>query len=104
MTTLYGAQSTYINNVKNLTAKEFGDKIDLFYINLSDAREIYSLNVLSNGNDEMTVDVTFAVEEDVDPQDFANGIIKDLVTRALHDASLNVKPMVDVRVQEPVGV
>jgi hypothetical protein len=104
MNALYGAQTTYINNVKSLSATELQNKLDIFYLNLMDSPEIFSLNMISNENEEFTVDVTFFVDEAIDPQDYANGKIAQIIADALHSASLNVKPKVAARIEEPVGV
>jgi hypothetical protein len=102
MTALYGTQSTFINQMPSLNAKQFGDKIDLFYINLTDAPAIYSVNIFAEENVEFTADVTFVVDEGTDPDDYANGVIKPLITKALQDASLSTKEKIAERI--PAGV
>jgi hypothetical protein len=98
MSNLYAAQRTYINKATNLTPKQFGDKVDLFYDDLVADDRILAVNISTDENVDVDVHLVVDVPEGLEPQAYFGSTIGEIVDSALTRSSLSVTAKVAERV------
>jgi len=98
MSNLYAAQNTYINKASNLTPKQFGDKVDLFYDDLVADDRILAVNISTDENFDMDLHLVVDVPEGTEPQAYFGNTINEIVRKSLSRSSLSVTVKVAERV------
>jgi hypothetical protein len=95
---LFESSQTFLNQIKTLTPKQLGDKVDLFLGHAQNIDNLFAISAFTVENSELSIFLVTDVPEGRDPQEFVEEVIIPEITAAMHRASLKMRRKVATQV------